>query len=107
MTLRRHGVLGSELDGVFFTESPSIEGARLIGAVKVKVPGQNKDIRDVKAALAARVRSMGGNGLLSFTYGQQGNPWWASFGLFDSEHWYGSGTAAVLPPASAREIDTP
>lgn len=99
MTLRRHGVTGSELDGVFFTEAPSIDGARDLGEVKVEIGGQNKDILAVKAALAQRVVSLGGNALVGFTYGQKGNPWYRSItGLFDAEHWHGSGRAVVAPP---------
>ena len=92
MTLERHGVRGSEQDGVFFTESAAIEGARLLGQIRVKVGGQNKDIRDVKRALAKQVLAKGGNALAGFTYGQKGNSWWESLGMFDSEHWYGAGT---------------
>jgi hypothetical protein len=96
MTLRRFGVTGSELDGVFFTEASSIDGARDLGEVKVKVGGQNKDIRAVKAELAKKVRGLNGNALVAFKYGQRGNSWWQSFGVFDSEHWYGSGVAVAI-----------
>jgi hypothetical protein len=98
MTLRRHGVTGSELDGVFFTEAGSIDGARDLGEIKVKVGGQNKDIRTVKAELAKKVRALNGNAVVAFKYGQRGNSWFDSFGWFDSEHWYGSGRAVVAPP---------
>jgi hypothetical protein len=98
VTIERHGVLGSVSDGVFFTESPLIAGARVIGPVKVEVGGQNKDLRDVKRSLAERVHKAGGDGLVSFEYGQRGNPWWRSLsGLLDAEHWYGSGQAVLLP----------
>jgi hypothetical protein len=98
VTIARYGVMGSEADGIFFTEAQEIEGAKPIGEVKVKVDGQNKDLRDVKAALAREVRSKGGDGLVRFQYGQRGNPWWKSSGFFDAEHWYGSGYAVRLPP---------
>jgi hypothetical protein len=90
--------MGSEAAGVFFTESSSVAGAVDLGEVSIKVSGQNKDLRDVKAALAASVRGLGGNGLVAFAYGQRGNPWWKSLsGLMDAEHWYGSGRAVKLP----------
>jgi hypothetical protein len=95
VTLDRYGVRGSEAEGIFFTESTAIEGARVLGEVNVKVGGQNKDIRDVKRALAKEVLKKGGNALVAFKYGQQGNSWWQSFGLVDSEHWYGSGVAVL------------
>lgn len=99
MTLTRHGVLGSETDGIFFTEASSVPGAQDLGPVEVKIGGQNKDLRDIKAALAREIRRRGGNGLVGFAYGQRGNPWWKSLsGLLDAEHWYGSGRAVVLPP---------
>ena len=101
MTLRRYGVVGSELDGVFFTEAKTIEGARDLGKVMVKIPGQNKDIRAVKAELVKKVRALNGNALVGFTYGQQGNPWYKSItGLFDAEHWHGSGRAVLAPPGA-------
>jgi hypothetical protein len=98
MTLDRHGVTGSETDGIFFTEAGSIEGAMVIGPVKVELGGQNKDLRFVKEALAKEVKRLGGDGLIHFQYGQKGNPWWRSLsGLLDAEHWYGSGDAVRLP----------
>ena len=98
MTIERFGVLGSEADGVFFTENSAIAGAKVLGQVDVKDDGQNKDLRHVKEALARAVRARGGNGLVRFTYGQRGNPWYKSLtGLFDAEHWYGAGEAVSLP----------
>lgn len=102
MTIRRYDVMGSELDGVFFTEASSIEGARDLGDVHVEIGGQNKDIRVVKAELAKKVKALEGNALVGFKYGQQGNPWYKSItGLFDAEHWHGSGRAVIAPPAAA------
>ena len=99
MTLSRYGVVGSELDGVFFTEAPSIEGARNLGEVKVEIAGQNKDIREVKTELAKKVLALRGNALVGFAYGQKSNPWYRSItGLFDAEHWHGSGRAVLAPP---------
>ena len=98
MTIARYGVMGSEADGVFFTEAEAIAGARSLGAVTVKLGGQNKDLRDIKAALAREVARRGGNGLVKFRYGQRGNPWYRSLsGLLDAEHWYGEGEAVSLP----------
>jgi len=92
----RGGVAGNEVDGVFFTEARSIPGAEDLGELKVKINGQNKDLRAVKAELARRVKSKGGNGLVAFTYGQRGNAWWQSFGAVDAEHWYGNGRAVRI-----------
>lgn len=101
MTLARFGVMGSEAGGVFFTEVQSLAEAVDLGLVTVKLSGQNKDLRDVKSALASQVRQRGGDGLVAFEYGQRGNPWWKSLsGLLDAEHWYGSGRAVRLPDPS-------
>lgn len=98
MTIPRYGVTWSETDGVFFTESKSVEGAKALGPIKVELGGQNKDLRLVKAALAEKVKQLGGDGLIAFEYGQRGNPWWRSLsGLLDAEHWYGSGQVVKLP----------
>ena len=97
MTLKRYGVAGTELDGVFFTEAPSIDGARDLGEVTVKVGGQNKDIRAVKAELAKKVLARNGNALIAFKYGQRGNSWFNSLGWIDGEHWYGAGRAVIAP----------
>jgi hypothetical protein len=97
VTLARHGVMGSEAEGIFFTEAASIQGAEVLGEVKVKIAGQNKDLRHVKEQLAREVVKKGGNGLVRFAYGQRGNSWWNSSGLFDAEHWYGSGYAVRVP----------
>jgi hypothetical protein len=35
---------------------------------------------------------LGGNALVAFK-------WWQSFGMVDSEHWYGSGIAVVVHDA--------
>lgn len=104
MTLSRYGVTGSEVDGVFFTEVRSIEGARDLGEVKVKVGGQNKDIRAVKSELAKKVQALNGTALVGFSYGQRGNSWLDSLGWFDSEHWYGSGRAVIAPPRGPDEL---
>lgn len=95
--ITHHGVSGTEVDGVFFTETSKIESAQELGEVTVTINGQNKDLRNVKRELARRVVSMGGNALVGFTYGQRGNPWWKSLvGSMDAEHWYGAGRAVLL-----------
>lgn len=99
--LTRYGVTGSEVNGVFFTEAPGLVGARQLGEVRVEIGGQNKDIRAVKAALSEKVLALHGNALVGFKYGQKGNPWYRSLtGLFDAEHWYGSGTAVLASPGN-------
>lgn len=87
---------GTKTDGVFFTEAKEIAGQRVVGEVSWKASGQNQDLRYVKAQLAKRVRDMGGNALVQFTYGQKGRNWLMSGGLVDSENWYGAGIAVSI-----------
>jgi hypothetical protein len=87
--IERHGVRGSEYEGVFFTEATSIDGANDLGTVNIKLRGQNKDLRHVKTELARKVRAKGGNGLIQFEYGQRNT-------FFGYDQWVGSGRAVLL-----------
>lgn len=93
---------GTEVAGVFFTEdTPS--AARPIARVTVEISRQNSNLTEVKAELARKVKAAGGNALISFRYGQKAHPWWQMLALkWDSESWYGEGTAAVLPQSGSR-----
>lgn len=49
-------------------------------------------------------RALNANALFSFSYGRRGHPWYRSLtGLFDAEHWHGSGRAALAPRAEATD----
>ena len=87
--IERYGVRGTEYDGIFFTEAAAVEGAQDLGPVKVKLGGQNKDLRHVKADLARRVREKGGNGLVQFEYGQRNT-------FLGYDQWFGAGRAVLL-----------
>jgi hypothetical protein len=87
---------GTKTDGVFFTEATELAGQRVVGDVSWQASGQNQDLRYVKAQLAKKVRDMGGNALVQFTYGQRGRSWFNSGGLVDSENWYGAGMAISM-----------
>lgn len=70
----RYGVLGTELDGVFFTES-EISGAAALGEVKAESDRQNMPLDKLKRTLARQVKVKGGNALVMFTYGQRASIW--------------------------------
>jgi hypothetical protein len=87
---------GTEVDGVFFTESVP-PNARPLARVSVEISRQNSNLAEVKAELAKKVKASGGNALIGFTYGQKAHPWWQMLALkWDSESWHGEGTAATL-----------
>jgi len=90
---QRHGVRGTVLDNVFFTES-SIPGASAIKHLHVEISRQNATLADVKARLAVQVRECGGTVLTNFTYGQKKHHWldYLSF-KWDTESWHGEGDA--------------
>lgn len=70
----RFGVLGTEMDGVFFTEA-EIAGAESLGEVKATSDRQNMPLDKLKRALANQVKARGGNALMTFTYGQKASIW--------------------------------
>lgn len=86
----RHGVIGTEADGIFFTES-SIAGATNLGAVTASSNQQNTSLDTLKAALANQVRSKGGNVLTEFKYVQK-----ATVFSFSSVRITASGTAGSV-----------
>ena len=70
----RFGVLGTETDGVFFTES-RIPDAKVLGEVKVTSDQQNMPLDKLKRTLARQVKARGGNVLVEFSYGQKASIW--------------------------------
>lgn len=90
----RYGVRGTELDGVFFTES-SIAGAHRIRHLDIEISRQNANLFEVKRRLAEAVRASGGNALTNFQYGQRAHNWLDLVFSFrwDSESWHGEGDA--------------
>lgn len=86
----RHGVLGTEINGVFFTES-AISGAKDLGGVTANSDRQNTSLDTIKLALAKQVRAKGGNVLMQFSYVQKGTVF-----SFSSVRMTASGTAASV-----------
>ena len=75
----------TEVDGVLFTES-SLE-MDSIGSISVRAKTQNTLLGDVKKEVAERVKAMGGNGLMRYSYSQKAdNPLKDAFWIrWDSE----------------------
>lgn len=82
-------------DNIVFIEGNNKE-ASILGDVKCdlsfKVGAQLKNLNDVKRDMAIKVKALGGNCILNFTYGQKSR-WLA----IDDVAFYGNGKAAILP----------
>ena len=85
--LERYGRKGTEHDGIFFTEGV-IEGGSTMGNVEAISNRQNVPLDDLKTALAAKVKAVGGNALDNFKYVQKGTVW-----SFSSTQWKATGRA--------------
>ena len=97
----------AEYDGVYFVEG-AIPGAQRQGPIDTKHDGwysqsQLKSLDTLKAAMAARVKQVGGNAVLDFRYGQK-NTFWRSLLSIDDVWWYASGTIATIDKSSMRKI---
>lgn len=86
-------------DGVLFSEGwPA--GCKKLATVAVTLDdkwiggSQLKNLNDVKAELAKRVKAAGGNALVEFTYGQKSVSFWKCLLSIDDVAWWGKGTAA-------------
>jgi hypothetical protein len=87
-------------EGVGFVEDvPS--GVRRFGPISVDVGGafehaQLRSLDDVKRAMVRRVRALGGNAVVGFSYGQRSVGFWRSLVHLDDVWWYGRGEAAIV-----------
>ena len=93
-------MLSTVTEGIVFVEG-EYSGCREIGPVSVSIGGmftqaQLKSLADVKKQMAAVVKTLGGNGIVRFKYGQRSTFWGSIFGL-DGICWYGEGVAVELP----------
>lgn len=69
--IERFGVLGTETEGIFFTES-AIAGVETLGEVTSTSDRQNMPLDKLKKSLASQVKARGGNVLVEFSYAQKG-----------------------------------
>ena len=84
-------------DGVMFLEGSPLDGTEMLGHVKVEISRQNSNLFEVKAELARRVRSQGGNALVNFRYGQRPHRGLKLLAFkWDTESWFGEGEAALV-----------
>lgn len=85
--LERFGRKGTEHDGIFFTEGV-IENGSNLGNVETVSNRQNVPLDELKTALAAKVKALGGNALDEFKYVQKGTVF-----SFSSTQWKATGRA--------------
>ncbi len=89
-------------DNIVFIEGSKNE-ATILGDVKCdlsfKIGAQLKNLNDVKREMVIKVKSLGGNCILNFTYGQKSR-WLA----IDDVAFYGNGRAAILPEKIYNEL---
>lgn len=95
--IERYGVKGTELDGVFFTES-TIPNAQLLAPIQTEISRQNANLQEVKERMAANAKSLGATVIMNFRYGQKAHRWWELVFTFkwDTESWFGSGDVVRL-----------
>ncbi len=89
-------------DGIAFYEDLPDKYDR-IESVSIEIGGmlisqsQLKTLKDVKRELAARAKSVGGNAIVNFRYGQKSVGFFRSLLQLDDVNWYGSGVIATVP----------
>ena len=94
----------SEYQGVYYIEGTP-DGVSLIKPIETELnqifgQSQLKSLDDIKEKLNHEVRSLGGNCVYDFKYGQKSTFWKGLFGM-DDVHWYANGKIGVLQnPAS-------
>ena len=93
----RYGLKGTICEGIFFTES-SVPNIPKLQHLHVEISRQNSNLAEVKETLARKVKTVGGNVLMNFSYGQKKHQWWELvFTLkWDTESWHGEGDAVKL-----------
>ena len=95
--------------GYIFIEGDEPTATRL-GTVEYKkghtFNSQLSSIDVVKEQLLEKTLAMGGNAVIDFKYGQKSSGWLSGllFSLDDDVKWYGTGTAAILPPETVNRI---
>jgi len=83
----------TEQDGVIFCES-HLDG-QVVGDITVKGATQNTLLTELKRDMANQARTMGGNAIMNFNYGQRADRG-ANIFKWDTERLYGSGTVVRL-----------
>lgn len=87
-------------NGILFDEGERADFQPL-GRVEVDIGGvitsaQLKSLADVKSAMAVRAKTMGGNCICCFTYGQRSSGFLASLFSRDDVYWYGTGIVGTV-----------
>jgi hypothetical protein len=92
----RFGVLGTTMDGIFFTEV-AIPNAAVKRHISVEISRQNSNLGEVKRRMATEARAVGASAVMNFRYGQKAHPWWELILTlkWDTESWHGEGDAVL------------
>lgn len=100
----------SVYNGVIFIEGNESYEQKL-GFVEYKkgfgvYDNQLKNLDDVKRQLADKAKSLGGNCIINFKYGQKNTSWFRSIllALDDNINWYGTGEAVCISKEKYNEI---
>lgn len=88
---------GNTLQGVFFTEA-EISSLPVIKHILVEISRQNSSLTQIKEKMALEVKSLGGNAVMNFKYGQKAHKGMKLLNPFkwDTESWYGEGDVVIF-----------
>ncbi len=83
--MEKHGLEGSEIEGVFFTEGQAPQGTQILKELDLVVKlRQNLNPTEMKKRAVKTITAAGGNALVEMTYGQR-----AKVAIFaNGEQWY-------------------
>lgn len=85
--IEHRGVRGTMFGDVFFTEATMEDGV-VKGRIRVRVPGQNRNLDEVKRQMAKKAKRKGATTVANFRYGQK-----RGFFSWDDMSWFGEGDA--------------
>jgi hypothetical protein len=95
--IQRDGMYGTEVDGIFFTESFPSPDCPQLREIKVERSRQNSNLPEIKKMMAAQAKAAGANAIVGFKYGQRAHKWYQlHIFKWDTESWYGEGIAVTL-----------
>lgn len=94
----RFGLIGTEVDGIFFTESLAPPGTPVLRKIDAHKSRQNSNLFEIKQLMARQANNAGANAIVGFRYGQRSHKWWQQIFTFkwDTESWHGEGQAVRL-----------
>ena len=93
----RSGVQGLVHNEIFFTEQ-RVPDVTIVQHIHSEISRQNSNLDEIKDELARQAKSVGGNAVINFKYGQKKHEWWELVFAFkwDTESWHGEGDVTSL-----------